>query len=139
MFVNRQRQDALNSFSEQLLRLRDGKVRGLKPNGALVTLGRELIAAAKEEVGYPDSDDSDNSGEDSDDENDNDIATTNANTNANANLTSTSVSTSNSNSNIIKKKPSSLSTNAKEDLIKKRQDVIAEAIRRKGKLDVFIK
>ena len=40
-----------------LLRLRDGKTRGIKKGGVLDQLTRELIAAAKEEGGYPDSDD----------------------------------------------------------------------------------
>lgn len=40
-----------------LLRLRDGKTRGIKRGGVLEQLTNELIAAAKEEGGYPDSDD----------------------------------------------------------------------------------
>ena len=40
-----------------LLRLRDGKTRGIKKGGILEHLTKELIAAAKEEGGYPDSDD----------------------------------------------------------------------------------
>jgi hypothetical protein len=78
----------------QLLRLRDGKVRGMKSQGHLLGLGelankefscyldsyllfgctgRELMAAAKLEGGYPDSDDEDDGEEeDSDDEEDDD-------------------------------------------------------------------
>lgn len=40
-----------------LLRLRDGKTRGIKPRGVLAALTKEIISAAKEEGGYPDSDD----------------------------------------------------------------------------------
>lgn len=59
--------DALVIFSTQLLRIRDGKTRGIKPDGNLWNLTKELIRAAKEEGGYPDSDDS-NSDEDGDEE-----------------------------------------------------------------------
>lgn len=48
---------AIEIFSLLLLRMRDGKTRGLKPRGVLMQLTKELIAAAKEEGGYPDSDD----------------------------------------------------------------------------------
>lgn len=40
-----------------MLRLRDGKTRGVKKNGVLMGLAKEMIAMAKEEGGYPDSDD----------------------------------------------------------------------------------
>eukprot|EP00981_Chlorochromonas_danica_P008198 scaffold2062_cov181-Ochromonas_danica.AAC.2 len=40
-----------------VLRLRDGKTRGIKRHGVLLQLVKEMIAAAKEEGGYPDSDD----------------------------------------------------------------------------------
>ena len=54
----------IESWATQLLRLRDGKTRGLRANGILVALGKEMIRAAKEEGGYPDSDDSDDEDED---------------------------------------------------------------------------
>jgi hypothetical protein len=49
----------IDSWATQLLRIRDGKTRGLRVKGVLLALGKELIRAAKEEGGYPDSDDSD--------------------------------------------------------------------------------
>jgi hypothetical protein len=64
-----EKKKALNAFAIQLLRMRDGKVRGMKHQGHLLGLGRELMAAAKLEGGYPDSDDSSDS-KDSDDEED---------------------------------------------------------------------
>lgn len=49
----------IEMLSILLLRLRDGKTRGVKKNGLLVRLTKELISAAKEEGGFPDSDDED--------------------------------------------------------------------------------
>lgn len=49
----------LNILAMLMLRLRDGKTRGMKQNGVLLQMAKELIAAAKEEGGYPDSDDED--------------------------------------------------------------------------------
>jgi hypothetical protein len=54
-----QKEDAIEAWATQLLRVRDGKTRGLRAKGVLIALGKELIRAAKEEGGYPDSDDSD--------------------------------------------------------------------------------
>lgn len=42
-------------FSKQA---RDGKTRSMKADGVLLKLTKELIATAKQEGGYPDSDDS---------------------------------------------------------------------------------
>lgn len=52
-----EKEEVMEIVSIILLRLRDGKTRGFKKNGVLVKLTKELIKAAKEEVGYPDSDD----------------------------------------------------------------------------------
>jgi hypothetical protein len=73
-----QQEQALRIFSMLLLRLRDGKTRGIRPRGVLMGLTKggylsricqfiklfddyvvsiEIISAAKEEGGYPDSDD----------------------------------------------------------------------------------
>lgn len=59
-----EKEEVMEIVSIILLRLRDGKTRGFKKNGVLVKLTKELIKAAKEDVGYPDSDDDDE--EDSD-------------------------------------------------------------------------
>jgi hypothetical protein len=53
-----------------LLRIRDGKTRGIKRNGVLQALAKELISAAKEEGGYPDSDDEEEEDEDDHDDDD---------------------------------------------------------------------
>jgi len=53
---------ASNALALTILRIRDGKVRGIEQQGLLKKLVKELIHAAKSEGGYPDSDD------DSDDE-----------------------------------------------------------------------
>jgi hypothetical protein len=58
-----QKFEAVSALGLQLLRLRDGKTRGLKSTGVLVALGNELVKAAKQEGGYPDSDDSDSDDE----------------------------------------------------------------------------
>lgn len=52
-----EKEEAIDILALILLRLRDGKSRGVKPKGVLMTLTKELIAAAKEEGGFPDSDD----------------------------------------------------------------------------------
>jgi hypothetical protein len=52
-----EKDQALDILSLLLLRLRDGKTRGVKKNGVLMYLTKELIDAAREEGGYPDSDD----------------------------------------------------------------------------------
>lgn len=54
-----EKDSVIDSWATQLLRIRDGKTRGLRAKGILIGLGKELIRAAKEEGGYPDSDDSD--------------------------------------------------------------------------------
>lgn len=51
------REEALDVFAMLLLRLRDGKTRGIKPKGVLMSLIKEMVSAAKEEGGFPDSDD----------------------------------------------------------------------------------
>eukprot|EP00981_Chlorochromonas_danica_P004840 scaffold967_cov173-Ochromonas_danica.AAC.51 len=63
-----ERTEAVEILAMVLLRLRDGKTRGIKPKGVLMSLTKELIAAAKEEGGFPDSDDED---EDEDEDGDN--------------------------------------------------------------------
>lgn len=58
------RDAALDLFALQMLRIRDGKTRGLKKNGKLFSIAEELVIAAKRgDGGYPDSDDSDYSDE----------------------------------------------------------------------------
>ncbi len=54
-----EKEEAIETLATLLLRMRDGKTRGVKANGVLVTLTKELISAAKEENGIPDSDDED--------------------------------------------------------------------------------
>lgn len=56
-YNNQEKEQALDILSLLLLRLRDGKTRGVKKNGVLAHLTKELITAAKDEGGYPDSDD----------------------------------------------------------------------------------
>ncbi len=56
-YSNEEKDEALQTFATLLLRMRDGKTRGIKSNGVLVQMTKELITAAKEEAGYPDSDD----------------------------------------------------------------------------------
>jgi hypothetical protein len=58
---------AIRALSLMMLRIRDGKIRGIKKGSVLQVLTTDLIAAAKAEGGYPDSDD------DSDDEEDEDV------------------------------------------------------------------
>lgn len=65
-YSNQEKAQVMDIFSIILLRLRDGKSRGFKRRGVLLKMIKELISAAKEEVGYPDSDDD----EDEDDEDD---------------------------------------------------------------------
>jgi hypothetical protein len=79
-----QKMDAVAALGLQLLRFRDGKTRGIKANGVLMALGKELIKAAKAEGGYPDSDDSD-----SDDEDDDDTVKSNGDVESNATFPST--------------------------------------------------
>lgn len=67
-YSNQEKAQVMDIFSIILLRLRDGKSRGFKRRGVLLKMIKELISAAKEEVGYPDSDDD----EDEDDEDDED-------------------------------------------------------------------
>lgn len=55
---------ATKAFATALLRIRDGKVRGMKKGGALTTVAVELMASASVVAAYPDSDD-----DESDDEN----------------------------------------------------------------------
>lgn len=64
----KEKEEVMEIVSIILLRLRDGKTRGIRKQGVLMRLTHELISAAKEEVGYPDSDDDD----EDDDEGDND-------------------------------------------------------------------
>eukprot|EP01034_Spumella_vulgaris_P021988 gene21988-28075_t len=70
-YSNEEQEQALRIFSMLLLRLRDGKTRGIKPRGVLMGLTKgmgnlfEIISAAKEEGGYPDSDDEDEEDESS--------------------------------------------------------------------------
>lgn len=64
-YTNLEKDQAIEILSILLLRIRDGKTRGVKSKGVLLNLTKELIAAAKEDGGYPDSDDEN---EDSDDE-----------------------------------------------------------------------
>lgn len=52
-----EKDQAIEILSILMLRLRDGKTRGVKKGGILMKLTQELITAAKEEGGYPDSDD----------------------------------------------------------------------------------
>jgi hypothetical protein len=73
----RDKNQALEVFSILLLRLRDGKSRGIKPTGVLSQLTKEIISAAKEESGFPDSDDEYDS-DDEGGEGDKKIATVNA-------------------------------------------------------------
>eukprot|EP01031_Cornospumella_fuschlensis_P026086 gene26086-31499_t len=58
-YVEREKAEVLETLAILLLRLRDGKTRGLRRGGVLQGLGVEMIKAAKEEGGYPDSDDED--------------------------------------------------------------------------------
>jgi len=72
-YNNREKTQALEILSILLLRLRDGKSRGIRKNGILMQLTNELIKAAKEESGYPDSDDdADEDDEDDEEEEDSD-------------------------------------------------------------------
>jgi outer membrane biosynthesis protein TonB len=74
-YTNREKQQALEILSILLLRLRDGKSRGVRKNGVLIQLTEELIKAAKEDSGFPDSDDEgdeDDEDSDEDDEDDDD-------------------------------------------------------------------
>ena len=57
---------AIKALSLIMLRIRDGKLRGIKKGSVLNSLTKDLISAAKAEGGYPDSDDD----SDSDDEED---------------------------------------------------------------------
>jgi hypothetical protein len=56
-YTKQEKKEAVEILSLLLLRIRDGKTRGIRKKGTLESLARELIAAAKEEGGYPDSDD----------------------------------------------------------------------------------
>lgn len=67
-YTNEEKMEVMEIVSIILLRLRDGKSRGIRKDGVLMKLTKELIKAAKEEVGYPDSDDDEEKG--SDDEED---------------------------------------------------------------------
>jgi hypothetical protein len=69
-YADQEKQDAIEILSLQLLRLRDGKTRGMKKKGILTKLAGELIHAAKQSGGYPDSDDEDDDDDDDDDDND---------------------------------------------------------------------
>jgi hypothetical protein len=60
-------QDSLDVLALHLLRMRDRKTRGLKLNGMLFHLTKELVEASKVEGGYPDSDDSEEDDDDDDD------------------------------------------------------------------------
>jgi hypothetical protein len=83
-YTNREKQQALEILSILLLRLRDGKSRGIRKNGVLIQLTEELIRAAKEDSGFPDSDDEgDDDEEDSDDDEDDDDDKNNNNSDAN--------------------------------------------------------
>jgi hypothetical protein len=53
------KQKATEILSIMMLRLRDGKTRGVKKSGVLNAMVKELISAAKQEGGFPDSDDED--------------------------------------------------------------------------------
>lgn len=57
-YTKEELQDSLEALALQLLRMRDGKTRGLKLHGQIAKLTYELVEAAKIEGGYPDSDDS---------------------------------------------------------------------------------
>jgi hypothetical protein len=57
---------AIKALSLIMLRIRDGKLRGIKKGSVLQNLTTDLIAAAKEEGGYPDSDDEEEEEEDED-------------------------------------------------------------------------
>ena len=59
-------QDAASALALMILRIRDGKTRDTLTNGVLRNLTKELIASAKAEGGYPDSDDEDDEDEDDD-------------------------------------------------------------------------
>ena len=59
-------QDAASALALMILRIRDGKTRDTLTNGVLRNLTKELIASAKAEGGYPDSDDEDEEDEDDD-------------------------------------------------------------------------
>jgi TRAP-type C4-dicarboxylate transport system permease small subunit len=71
-YTNIEKKQALEILSILLLRLRDGKSRGVKRNGILMQLTNELIKAAKEESGFPDSDDEEEDDNDDDDDDDDD-------------------------------------------------------------------
>lgn len=60
-----EREAALDMFALQMLRIRDGKIRGMKKNGFLTHVAEELVDAANHaDGGYPDSDDSDDEDDD---------------------------------------------------------------------------
>jgi hypothetical protein len=63
-----EKDQALETFATLLLRMRDGKTRGIKQQGVLISLTKELIIAAKQEAGFPDSDDEESDEEDFDEE-----------------------------------------------------------------------
>eukprot|EP01038_Epipyxis_sp_PR26KG_P008682 gene8682-11733_t len=58
-YPEEEKKQALEILSILLLRLRDGKTRGIRKKGLIETLAKEMIIAAKDEGGYPDSDDED--------------------------------------------------------------------------------
>lgn len=58
-YEKHEKEAALDLLALQLLRIRDGRVRGMKAEGELQKIGKELVLAArKADGGYPDSDDS---------------------------------------------------------------------------------
>jgi hypothetical protein len=70
-----EKEAALDLLALQLLRIRDGRVRGMKVGGELLKVGKELVSAAhKADGGYPDSDDSDSNSDDEDGDGDGIVA-----------------------------------------------------------------
>lgn len=57
---------AIKALSLIMLRIRDGKLRGIKKGSVLNSLTKDLISAAKAEGGYPDSDDDSDSDDEAD-------------------------------------------------------------------------
>ena len=48
-YTNEELHDAIMVLSKQLLRMRDGKTRGMKIHGAIYHLTKELVEASKQE------------------------------------------------------------------------------------------